>query len=150
MRGFTLVEALIAVLVLGLVVTASLKLVMLSERGLAQVRVKEDLLDEANRYMVELAVDPTNDFGVSGDVSWEVEERSMNELLDSALVLEGLKLFSEQSVSVDIEKLVEREYRWREMELKKGDESIRLFLPFSELAAASGDLTASGDSRSGQ
>jgi prepilin-type N-terminal cleavage/methylation domain-containing protein len=39
MRGFTLIEVLIAVLVLGLVVTASLKLVMLSERGLGQVRV---------------------------------------------------------------------------------------------------------------
>jgi prepilin-type N-terminal cleavage/methylation domain-containing protein len=148
MRGFTLVEALIAVLVLGLVATASLKLVMLSERGLGQVRVKEDLLNEANRYMIELAIDPTNTFGISGDVSWEVEEKSVNEFLDNALVLEGLKLFSEFSVSVDIEKLKTREYRWRELELTKGDDSIKLFLPYSELAdASSGDLTASGDRR---
>ncbi|MDR1019307.1 MAG: type II secretion system GspH family protein [Synergistaceae bacterium] len=147
MRGFTLVEALIAVLVLGLVVTASLKLVMLSERGLAQVRVKEDLLSEANRYMIALAIDPTDTFGTSGDVSWEVEEKNVNEFLDSALVLEGLKLFSEQSVSVDIEKLRAREYRWRELALTKGNESIRLFLPFSELAASSSDLAASGDRR---
>jgi hypothetical protein len=121
---------------------------MLSERGLGQVRVKEDLLNEANRYMIELAIDPTNTFGKSGDVSWEVEEKSVNEFLDSALVLEGLKLFSEQSVSVDIEKLKAREYRWRELEVTKGNESIKLFLPYSELAgASSGDLTASGDRR---
>jgi hypothetical protein len=61
--------------------------------------------------------------------------------------LEGLKLFSEQSVSVDIEKLKAREYRWRELALTKGNESIRLFLPFSELAASSGDLAVSGDRR---
>jgi prepilin-type N-terminal cleavage/methylation domain-containing protein len=148
MKGFTLAEVLIAVLVLGLVATASLKLVTLSERGLSQVRVKEDLLDEANRYMIELAVDPTNTFGISGDVSWKVEEKSANDILDGALVLEGLKLFSEQSISVDIEKLKATEYRWREMEITKKGDSITLFLPFSELvSASSGDLTRSGDRR---
>ncbi|MDR1515725.1 MAG: prepilin-type N-terminal cleavage/methylation domain-containing protein [Synergistaceae bacterium] len=148
MRGFTLVEVLIAVLVMGLVVTASLKLVALSERGLREVRIKEDLLDEANRYMIELAIDPTNTFGISGDVSWRVEEKSVNEFLDSALILEGLKLFSEQSVSVDVEKLKAREYRWRELEITKKNESIKLFLPYSELAdASSGDLLKSGDRR---
>jgi prepilin-type N-terminal cleavage/methylation domain-containing protein len=147
-KGFTLVEVLIAVLVMGLVATASLKLVILSERGLAQVRVKEDLLDEANRYMIELAIDPTNTFGISGDVSWRVEEKSVNEFLDGSLILEGLKLFSEQAASIDIEKLKAREYRWRELEITKKNESIRLFLPYSELAdASSGDLFRSGDKR---
>lgn len=148
MRGFTLVEVLIAVLVLGLVVTASLKLAALSERGLRQVRIKEDLLDEANRYMIELAIDPANTFGISGDVEWNVEEKSVNEFLDGALILEGLKLFSEQSVSVDVEKLKAREYRWRELEITKKNESIKLFLPYSELVdASSGDLFKSGDIR---
>jgi prepilin-type N-terminal cleavage/methylation domain-containing protein len=148
LKGFTLVEVLVAVLVMGLVVTASLKLVILSERGLAQVRVKEDLLDEANRYMIELAIDPTNTFGISGDVSWRVEEKSVNEFLDSSLILEGLKLFSEQAASVDIEKLKAREYRWRELEITKKNESIKLFLPYSELAdASSGDLLKSRDRR---
>jgi prepilin-type N-terminal cleavage/methylation domain-containing protein len=147
-RGFTLVEVLIAVLVLGLVVTASLKLAALSERGLRQVRIKEDLLDEANRYMIELAIDPANTFGISGDVEWNVEEKSVNEFLDGALILEGLKLFSEQSVSVDVEKLKAREYRWRELEITKKNESIKLFLPYSELVdASSGDLFKSGDIR---
>ncbi|MDR0615473.1 MAG: type II secretion system GspH family protein [Synergistaceae bacterium] len=148
MKGFTLVEILVAVLVMGLVVTASLKLVMLSERGLAQVRVKEDLLEEADRYMIELSVDPTNTFGISGDVSWNVEEKSVNAFMDGALILEGLKLFSEQAASIDVEKLKAREYRWRELEVTKKNESIKLFLPYSELAdASSGDLFKSGDRR---
>jgi prepilin-type N-terminal cleavage/methylation domain-containing protein len=143
MRGFTLVEVLIAVLILGLVVTASLKLISLSERGLSQVRTKEALLDDANRYMIELALDPTDSFGTSGDISWKVEEKSVNSVLDGALVLEGLKLFSENSISVDIEKLKDREYRWRELEITKKEESITLYLPYSELAdASSGDMTA--------
>ncbi|MDR3332235.1 MAG: hypothetical protein LBT08_06365 [Synergistaceae bacterium] len=145
-----MIEVMIAVLVLGLVAVASLKLVSLSERGLSQVRMKEALLDEANRYMIELAIDPTNTYGKSGDVSWSVEERSENLLLDGlnlqGLDLEGLKLFGENSISADIQKLKEREQKWRELEVTKNGQSITLFLPYSELAdSSSGDLLRSGD-----
>jgi hypothetical protein len=144
-----MVEVLIAVLVLGLVVTASLKLVMLSERGLSQVRVKEALLDDANRYLIELTIDPTNTFGMSGDVSWNVEDMKVNPFIDGTLDLQGLNLFSEENnISIDMDKLKEREYRWRELEITKKGESIKLFLPYSDVAeGSSGDIMQSPDIR---
>lgn len=142
-----MVEVMIAVLILGLVATASLKLVSLSERGLSQVRMREALLDEANRYMIELTVNPANTSGTSGDVSWRVDdmaEKLFFEALDlQGLDLEGLKLFGEDldAVSKDIQKLKDKEQKWRELEVTKGDGSITLFLPYSEeVASSSGDI----------
>jgi hypothetical protein len=142
-----MVEVMIAVLILGLVATASLKLVSLSERGLSQVRMKEALLDEANRYMIELTVNPTNTFGTSGDVSWKVDEREANIFFEAlnlqGLKLESLNLFGENTdaVSEDIQKLMDREEKWRELEVTRGGESMTLFLPYSEEAdSSSGDI----------
>ena len=71
MRGFTLVEVLIAVLVMGLVAAASLKLAAISEKALIGVRAKEALIDEANAVMTFVLANPTaRSFGVNDDVSW--------------------------------------------------------------------------------
>jgi prepilin-type N-terminal cleavage/methylation domain-containing protein len=150
MKGFTLAETLISVLILGMVAVASLKLITISERGLSQVRIKEALLKEANRYMIELTIDPTNSFGISDDVEWNVEEKEANLWFDAADALKGLNLFSEEEISADLGRFSEQEQRWRELEVKKNGQSIKLFLPFSELAyASSQDILKSGDDGDG-
>ena len=133
-KGFTMVEALVAVMVLGLVVTASLKLVALSQRGLSQVRVTEDMIDEAAKMQIVLAIDPLKSFGTSEDVSWNVEDKK-EPLFEDEIDISALGIDSDL-VSEDIEKMKGREQRWRELEVMKNDRSIVLFLPYSEEAAA--------------
>ena len=133
-KGFTMVEALVAVVVLGLVVTASLKLVALSQRGLSQVRVTEEMIDEAAKMQIVLTVDPLKSFGTSEDVSWNVEEKK-EPLFEDEIDVSALGIDSDL-VSEDIEKMKGREQRWRELEVMKNDRSIVLFLPYSEEAAA--------------
>ena len=133
-KGFTMVEALVAVVVLGLVVTASLKLVALSQRGLSQVRVTEEMIDEAAKMQIVLAVDPLKSFGTSEDISWNVEDKK-EPLFEDEIDVSALGIDSEL-VSEDIEKMKGREQRWRELEVMKNDRSIVLFLPYSEEAAA--------------
>ena len=130
-----MVEALVSVVVLALVVTASLKLVALSQRSLAQVRVTEDLVDEAAKMQIVLAIDPMNTFGVSGDVSWNVEEKKEPLFLEDEIDISALGIDNDM-VSEDIEKMKGREQRWRELEVMKNDRSIVLFLPYSEEAAS--------------
>ena len=133
-KGFTMVEALVAVMVLGLVVTASLKLVALSQRGLSQVRVTEDMIDEAAKMQIVLTVDPLKSFGTSEDISWNVEDKK-EPLFEDEIDVSALGIDSDL-VSEDIEKMKGREQRWRELEVMKNDRSIVLFLPYSEEAAA--------------
>lgn len=135
-----MIEVMLAVLVLGLVVTASLKLVGLSQRGLSQVRETEILLDEVAKMQIELIIDPTNTFGISGDIEWNVMEQEDSIWLDDKIDIESLG-FGENEIKEQIDKLREQKLRWRELEVKRNDKSIIVFLPYSEEAA----LAASDD-----
>lgn len=128
-----MIETLVAVLVLGLVVTASLKLVALSQRALFQVRVTEDLIDEASKMQIALTIDPLDSFGISGDISWNVEDRKEPLFLDEEIDIASLGI-GDSVASDDVEKLKGKEQRWRELEVVKNDRRIVLFLPFSEEA----------------
>jgi prepilin-type N-terminal cleavage/methylation domain len=132
--GFTLLEVLLSIAILGLVVVASLKLVALSERGLSQVREREALLDEAAKLQVALELDPLNTFGTSEDVSWKVEERTAPLWFDENITLANLGLDDETSRKYT-EMLKQQKLRWRELEITKNEKTIVLFAPYSELAA---------------
>ncbi len=121
-----MIEVLVAVLILGLVVTASLKLIALSEHGLYTVRQKEKLIDEASRLQVTLMNDPTETSGTSGDVSWKIEEMKSPLWVDETIDLDKLTLESDRSD----DKFKKKELRWRELEVTKNGMSITLFLPY--------------------
>jgi prepilin-type N-terminal cleavage/methylation domain-containing protein len=141
MKGFTLIETLVALLVLSLVVTASLKLVALSQRGLAEVREKERLLDAAGAIQIEIASDPLSIFGASRDLTWNVYEMSSPLLIGGAIDIGSLAFG--QNMSQDLAQLNGREQRWRELELTRNGRKLTLFLPYpseSQLSPASGDV----------
>ncbi|MDL2263298.1 prepilin-type N-terminal cleavage/methylation domain-containing protein [Synergistaceae bacterium OttesenSCG-928-I11] len=142
-RGFTMMEALISVLVLGLVVTASLKLVALSERGLSAVREKEALIDEATKMQIALTIDPFNSFGISDDLEWNVTEREESLWIDDKIDINALKIGGDE-LTAEIEKFREQKLRWRELEITYQKKSMIVFLPYSEevAKAASEDAAA--------
>ncbi len=139
-------EALISVLVLGLVVTASLKLVALSERGLSAVRERERLIDEAAKMQIALTIDPLDSFGISNDLEWNVTEREESLWIDDKIDINTLRIGGD-ALTAEMEKFQEQKFRWRELEVIYKKKSMIVFLPYSEevARAASGDETAVAD-----
>lgn len=150
-KGFTMIEVLIAVLVMGLVVTAALKLVAISEKGLWLVREKEILIDEATKLQISLMADSDQGFqtfGVSGDISWRIEEKKSPLWVDEAIDLDNLMLESEKRLSSgDMDSLKNKEQRWRELEVTRKEQTLTLLLPYKETEGSetSRDITASDD-----
>ena len=117
-----MIEVLMAVLILGLVVTASLKLTALSNRGLREVREMETLLREGAILQIMTAENPLNLFGTSGDISWTVREKS-SPMFD----MEEIDIASLSLNAADDSDGMTR--RWRELEVTRNGKSVTLFLP---------------------
>ena len=76
-NGFTLLEVLIAVVILGLVATGSLRLMMMSSRAMAEVEEARDLLNEARGVQLDFMTDDTKPTsGVEKKIKWGVKEGS--------------------------------------------------------------------------
>jgi Tfp pilus assembly protein PilV len=129
-----MIETLVAVLVLGLVVTASLKLVALSNRGLAEAREREFLLREAGKLQISVAVNPAGSFGASGDIIWSVSEKSSPMFADADIDIAAMVFSDEPNrVSGYVEK------NWKEIEVTRNGKSVTMFLPRPSENVSSGD-----------
>ena len=90
--GFTLIEVLVAVVILATVCTAALKLVILSQNTLAEVSERERLLDETREIEIGILTGELDERGTSGDFRWETEDREVEMFGEDfgRLDLEGL------------------------------------------------------------
>ena len=116
-----------AVLIMGLVVTASLKLAALSNRGLREVREMEALLREGAILQIRTAENPLELFGANGDISWVVHEKS-SPMFD----IEGIDTESLSFINTPEDALSDSAgitNHWRELEVTRNGKSITLFLP---------------------
>ena len=76
--GFTLVEVMVAVVIVGLVAAGGFKLIGLSLRMLADVRLERELVDEAqNIYLDFLTKEDMPDKGEKNGVKWTAEPASV-------------------------------------------------------------------------
>lgn len=69
-RGFTLIEVMLAVMILAAVGTASLKLVIMAQKTLAETSEREGLLNEAEAVEAGVVVGELGESGTSGDITW--------------------------------------------------------------------------------
>ena len=124
-----------AVLILGLVVTASLKLTALSNMGLREVREMETLMREGAVLQIMAAENPLNRFGTSGDISWVVYEKS-SPLFDTGEIdIASLSFLNlPDGAPVGSEGI---NNTWRELEVTRNGKIITLFLPkpFNEIVS---------------
>jgi prepilin-type N-terminal cleavage/methylation domain-containing protein len=127
-KGFTMIETLLAVLILALVVTASLTLVTLAERTLDGVRERERLLSAASVIQLETVSDPLNVFGTSGDIEWEVEEKTVEPDIEDDIADAALNFSGEKTVR-GFESAGHRTRKWNELTIKRNDKSVVFFLP---------------------
>jgi len=69
--GFTLLEVLVAVSIMGLAAAGALRLVFLSEKALDEARQERLFTEEVSRLRLDLLYGRVPDNGSSGDLSWE-------------------------------------------------------------------------------
>ncbi|MDR3165104.1 MAG: type II secretion system GspH family protein [Synergistaceae bacterium] len=136
--GFTMIETLVAVLILSLVVTASLTLVSLAERTLAGVRERERLLDSASVIHLETASAPLSVFGTSGDIEWAVEEKTVAPDIEGDIAAAALNFSGEETIR-GFESAGNRTRKWNELTVKRNDKSVMLFLPPPAVKTTSDD-----------
>jgi prepilin-type N-terminal cleavage/methylation domain-containing protein len=77
-EGFTLLEVLVAVAIVGLVTAGGFKLIALSLRTLSEVSVEKELVNEAQKvYLDFLTKEDMPDSGEKDGVKWKVETDSV-------------------------------------------------------------------------
>lgn len=69
--GFTLLEVLVAVSILGLAAAGTLRLIYLSEKALDEARQERIFTEEVSRLRLDLLYGKVPEKGSSGDLSWE-------------------------------------------------------------------------------
>lgn len=74
--GFTLMEVLVSIVILGLVATASLRLSVLSMRNLKEVRLERDLLKRSKKLQLEIFTGDKAGNGEDKKISWDTRKYS--------------------------------------------------------------------------
>jgi prepilin-type N-terminal cleavage/methylation domain-containing protein len=76
-KGFTLIEVLITVAILGLVATGSLNLMIIASKSLIEVEETRELLNQARIIQLEFLTDKTKPTsGIKDDYKWDTKEGS--------------------------------------------------------------------------
>ena len=134
-RGFTLIEVMLAVMILAFVATAAIKLVIYAQNGLSLVKQKRALIDQAIRIQTEMRTDgdiSPND--KSGDITWTTENMDGNYFGSDF----GLLNFK-GGASDDIK---EESLSWRKLSVKNQNDEIVLCLPAQSAAGGKADNAA--------
>lgn len=130
--GFTLIEVLVAVVILATVGTAALKLVVLAQNTLAEVSYRERLLDETREIEIGILTGELDERGTSGDFRWDTDEKETEMFGEDfgRLDLKGLDFDGAEPPSAASETV---RVRWREITVRdaKGN-SLTVYLESEE------------------
>lgn len=69
--GFTLIEVMVALVIIATVATASLKLCALSAISLSEVKEKRELLRDASAIKTQILFEEIAPSGTNGDIEWD-------------------------------------------------------------------------------
>ncbi|MCI5864234.1 PulJ/GspJ family protein [Cloacibacillus porcorum] len=143
-RGFTLIEVMVAVMVLALTTTAAIKLTIMAQNTLSAVKEKESLLNAAQAVEAGISTKELSDAGTSGDFKWETKDKET-------------EMFGEKFGRLDFDKAGSDDsgealkVKWREITVAdKKNKKIILYIPSKEdaeeeaAAASSTDIIKSG------
>ena len=90
-RGFTLIEVMVAVAIVGLVIAGGFKLITVSLRVLAEVKLEQELVNEAQKVYIDyLTREDMSDRGEKGGVKWKTETDSVPAVGDLELTFRRL------------------------------------------------------------
>jgi prepilin-type N-terminal cleavage/methylation domain-containing protein len=145
-KAFTLIEVMVAVTILAFTATAAIKLVLMAQNSLEDVKRQRELLDAARAIQVEVRVGKLDKSGTSGDFSWETADKQREMMGDEFGKLNlGVSGDGGQNLG---------SLNWRELTVKnsRNDQQIVLLLPQEQKEQqgnnASDDLNTVSDDKS--
>ncbi len=121
--GFTLIEVMLAVAVLSLTATASLKLVVMAQNGLRAAKEQEQFLLAAEKLRAKVMTGEVSENGSEDNLSWKTEQRTK-------------EFFTEDFGKLDFNRKTtelkpDANFSWRELELENRitNKKIKIVLP---------------------
>ena len=121
--GFSLIEVMLAVAVLSLTATASLKLVVMAQNGLRAAKEQEDFLLAAEKLRAKVMTGEVSENGSEDNLSWKTEQKTK-------------EFFTEDFGKLDFNRKTtelkpDANFSWRELELENRitNKKIKIVLP---------------------
>lgn len=122
-HGFSLIEVMLAVAVLSLTATASLKLVVMAQNGLRAAKEQEQFLLAAEKLRAKVMTGEVSENGSEDNLSWKTEQKTK-------------EFFTEDFGKLDFNRKTtelkpDANFSWRELELenKITNKKIKIVLP---------------------
>lgn len=122
-HGFSLIEVMLAVAVLSLTATASLKLVVMAQNGLRAAKEQEDFLLAAEKLRAKVMTGEVSENGSEDNLRWKTEQKTK-------------EFFTEDFGKLDFNRKTtelkpDANFSWRELELenKITNKKIKIVLP---------------------
>ena len=124
-RAFTIVEVMVAVVILALTATASIKLVILAQIGLGEAKIEAELTEEAKAIRTGIMLGTMQTSGSNGDIMWETNPGTRKMFQESF----GKVNFSDSVQTKTLD--TKEDMRWRELKVinTKRDRNIVIYLP---------------------
>lgn len=122
-RGFTLIEVMLAVAILSLTATASLKLVVMAQNGLRAAKEQEQFLLAAEKLRSKIMTGELSENGSEDNLRWKTERKTK-------------EFFTEDFGKLDFNRKTtelkpDANFSWRELELENRitNKKIKIVLP---------------------
>ena len=121
--AFTLMEVMLAVAILALTASASLKLAVLAQNGLRAAKEKEDFLAAAQKIRAEILTGKADENGSAGNLRWNTSEKEKEFFGENFGKLDFSRKNDEPKPETNI--------KWRELEIenKAADKKMTIVLP---------------------
>lgn len=125
-RAFTLVEVMVAVVILSLTATAAIKLVMLGQEGLRGAKSEITLMQQAKAIRTGIMLETVQTSGTSGDIIWETSDGTK-------------EMFGEDFGRLDLSApeqaemiVTEEDMRWKKINVSntKEERNIVIYMPY--------------------
>ncbi len=125
-RAFTLVEVMVAVVILSLTATAAIRLVMLGQEGLRGAKAEITLTQEAKAIRTGIMLETIETSGRSGDIIWETSEGTR-------------EMFGEDFGRLDLSgpkqtdmTVIKQDMRWKKIKVSntKEERNIVIYVPY--------------------
>ena len=125
-RAFTLVEVMVAVVILSLTATAAIRLVMLGQEGLRGAKAEIALTEEAKTVRTGIMLGTVQTSGKRGDIIWETSDGTKEMFGENF----GRLDFSGREQTNMI--VINEDMRWKEIRVSntKDERHIVIYMPY--------------------
>lgn len=125
-RAFTLVEVMVAVVILALTATAAIKLVILGQEGLRGAKAEIALTEEAKAIRTGIMLKTVQTSGRRGDIIWETSDGAKEMFGDD---FGRLDFYGRKQTDMIV---IDQDIRWKKIQIRntKEERNIVIYMPY--------------------